>query len=55
MGRGGKCGGGGGGGGGSGRGGKGGKGPKPQFTRVIPKFLQQYETMLNGPKPGRGG
>lgn len=47
--------GGGGGGGRGGRGGKGGKGQKPQFTRVIPKFLQQYETMLNGPKPPRTG
>eukprot|EP00903_Cladosiphon_okamuranus_P015120 g13983.t1 len=37
------------------RGGKGGKGPKPTFTRVIPKFLQQYETMLTGPKPRPDG
>lgn len=36
------------------RGGKGGKGQKPTFTRVIPKFLQQYETMLTGPKPRCG-
>lgn len=42
----------------SGRGGggsrAGGKGHKPQFTRVIPKFLQQYEAMLTGPKPSTG-
>lgn len=37
-------------------GGAGGKGAKPQFTRVIPKFLKQYESMLSGPKPaGVGG
>eukprot|EP00752_Nemacystus_decipiens_P018230 g16358.t1 len=37
------------------RGGKGGKGPKPTFSRVIPKFLKQYETMLTGPKPRPDG
>jgi hypothetical protein len=40
-----------GGGGGSGRGGgRGGSGPKMAFNRVVPKFLQQYSSMLERPK-----